>query len=153
MLLMVIDSLEIGGLDGTPDTRSMTYDLEAFLGWRRILVEGNPADRNNLFAKSPLAFSASAAVCKNRSKLHYANEKYTGGIIEFMDLDFLASWHADVFSSGDPFETGDFNISLVHWEEFDETMISIIDCIPMHEILKTAGIKHINFFILDVEVL
>jgi hypothetical protein len=38
-------AMELGALDGTPTTRSMTYTLEAALGWRRVLIEGNPSYR------------------------------------------------------------------------------------------------------------
>lgn len=29
----------LGALDGSPNTRSMTYEYEASLGWKRILVD------------------------------------------------------------------------------------------------------------------
>jgi hypothetical protein len=35
-------ALELGAVDGTPNTRSMTYELESKYGWKRVLVEGNP---------------------------------------------------------------------------------------------------------------
>ena len=34
--------LELGAGDGLPSTASVSYPLEKRLGWRRILVEGNP---------------------------------------------------------------------------------------------------------------
>jgi hypothetical protein len=37
-------AMELGALDGSPKTRSMTYHLEGFQ-WRRILVDGNPKYR------------------------------------------------------------------------------------------------------------
>jgi hypothetical protein len=44
-------AMELGALDGTPTTRSMTYTLEAALGWRRVLIEGNPSYRYVLSQK------------------------------------------------------------------------------------------------------
>ena len=38
-------ALELGALDGSPGTRSMTYDYEDSFNWRRILVEGDPSYR------------------------------------------------------------------------------------------------------------
>ena len=38
-------ALELGALDGSPGTRSMTYDYENSFNWRRILVEGDPSYR------------------------------------------------------------------------------------------------------------
>jgi hypothetical protein len=46
-------AMEIGALDGSYNTRSMTQELEAKYGWRRILVEGNPMYRLvNILEKS-----------------------------------------------------------------------------------------------------
>ena len=69
-----------------------------------------------------------------------------------MDIDFLNQFHPDLYDGGDPFETGEFNISLVRWKDFRK-FVSIVDCIPLSRILKKSGIRHINFFILDVEVM
>lgn len=45
-------AMELGALDGSPQTRSMTFDFEKSFGWRRILVEGNPTYRSCLRAYS-----------------------------------------------------------------------------------------------------
>ena len=49
-------AIELGALDGTPASQSQTYELEKRLGWRRILVEGNPRYRNALLTECPRAF-------------------------------------------------------------------------------------------------
>ena len=57
-------AMELGALDGSPGTRSMTYEYEKSLGWKRILIEGDPQYRVNLLAKSPEAYSVNAAICE-----------------------------------------------------------------------------------------
>ncbi len=110
--------------------------------------------RNDLFTKSSASFSASAAICANQAQLHYSTVEYVGGVIEFMDHDFIESFHGEIYSSGDPFEIGEFNISLVHWKEFiDDGSIVVVDCLPLSTVLRESGIRHVNFFILDVEVI
>lgn len=38
-------AMELGALDGTPATHSMTYAFEKELQWKRILIEGDPSYR------------------------------------------------------------------------------------------------------------
>eukprot|EP01031_Cornospumella_fuschlensis_P035323 gene35323-42801_t len=138
-------AIELGALDGSRDSRSMTVDFEEHLGWRRILIEGNPKYRTALPKYSPLALSVSAAICETAGKVHFANSEFVGGIVEFMDTKFLQSYHGGIFNAGSP----PGNLSTVNWGQFGH--VSEIDCIPLADILHEARIKHINFFILDVE--
>ena len=41
-------AMEIGALDGSPHTRSMTYEYEAQMDWKRIMVEGDPSHKDNV---------------------------------------------------------------------------------------------------------
>ena len=41
-------AIELGALDGSPETHSQTYEHESILGWSRILIEANPEHRNNM---------------------------------------------------------------------------------------------------------
>ena len=41
-------AMEIGALDGSPHTRSMTTEYESQMGWSRILVEGDPSYREKV---------------------------------------------------------------------------------------------------------
>ena len=139
-------AIELGALDGTPTTQSQTYELEKSLGWKRILVEGNPEYRQALLNKSPQAFSVNAAICAHRGSVHYVEQRYTSGIVEFMDQNFLKRWHPQIYEAGTPHG----NISSVQWSEFPK--VQEVACIPMHIVLHKANARHVNFFILDVEV-
>lgn len=82
-------SMELGGLDGSPKTRSMTYDLERLFGWKRIIIDGNPMYREPMKKNSPDSFSAIAAICETHTTVHYATSEYVGGILEFMGKQFM----------------------------------------------------------------
>ena len=139
-------AIELGALDGTPTTQSQTYELEKSLGWKRILVEGNPKHRDMLYFQSPKAFCVNAAICAHRGSVHYVEQKYTSGIVEFMDQSFLKRWHPQIYEAGTPHG----NISSVQWSKFPK--VQEVDCIPMHTVLHKANARHVNIFILDVEV-
>ncbi len=141
-------AIELGALDGSPNTRSMTYEYEKTLEWKRILVEGNPTYRENLKARSPLAFSAIAAICETSSVVHFKNTEYVGGILEFMSQQFLKDYHTDVYNACVP----PGNLSSLNFSSFDPSRVFAVDCIPLSYILHKIHVKHVNFFILDVEV-
>jgi hypothetical protein len=93
-------AMELGALDGSPATRSMTYEYEKHLNWKRILIDGNPLYRKSLPMKSPLAFNVNAAICANQSTMHYASSsEYVGGIVEFMSQSFMKDNHPKVYNA------------------------------------------------------
>jgi len=138
-------AMELGALDGSPGTRSMTYEYEKSLGWKRILVEGDPQYRVNLLAKSPEAYSVNAAICQRHTTIHYAKAEYIGGILEFMAHDFLKEYHKSIYNAGVP----PGNLSTINWNNFPT--VATVDCIPLAIVFHRTHIKHVNFFILDVE--
>jgi len=139
-------SLELGALDGSPNTRSMTYAYQESLGWDRILVEANPTYRNDMIKNSPGALSINAAICSTPGKVHFAHSDYVGGIVEFMSMGFLSQYHSQIFKAGTP----PGNISSIDWPQL--TNVKEIECIPLSKVFHYFRINHVNFFILDVEV-
>lgn len=142
-------AMELGSLDGSPDTHSMTYEYEKSLGWKRILIDGNPAYRKLLAEKSPLAFGALAAICEFRQKVHFRSAQYVSGIIEFMASNFLSEFHNDIYNAGVP----PGNVSSINWSKIKDDKITEVDCMPLNHILQKIHVQHINYFILDVEVI
>jgi hypothetical protein len=141
-------AMDLGALDGTSATRSMTQELEQTFGWRRILVEGNPTYAKALKARSFNAFSVSAAICGNEGKVHYSGTAYVGGILEFMDQKFLQQYHPAIFNA----QQIKGNISTVDWTAPAIAALSKeIDCVPLSMVLHKAHTHYINFFVLDVE--
>lgn len=140
-------AIELGALDGSTNTRSQTYEYEKALGWRRILVEGDPSYKANLLKHCPEAFVVTAAICSNHGHVHFNDQSYTGGILEFMSTEFFRNYHAKIFNSGVP----PGNISSINWKEHPQ--VQELDCIPMSAVLSKARARHVNYFILDVEVL
>lgn len=140
-------SIELGALDGSAKTKSQTYEYEVMLQWRRILVEGDPAYRYNLLKESPNCFSVNAAICSHHSHVHFIDKSYTGGILEFMGLEFMRRFHPDAY---DAVALQGNNVSAVDWTK--HPTVKPIDCIPMSAVLHKARARHVNYFILDVEV-
>jgi hypothetical protein len=137
--------MELGALDGSPKTRSMTYDYEKSFGWQRVLIDGNPMYREALRQNSPDAFGAISAICESTTTVHYANSEYTGGILEFMTLPFMKEFHNQIYETGNP----PGNLSALDWAKFKN--VFTVDCMPLNHILHKAKVRHVNFFILDVE--
>ena len=139
-------AMELGALDGSPRTRSMTFQYEKSLSWKRILIEGNPSYRATLRTNSPLSFSVNAAICSTPSTVHYLSSEYTGGIVEFMGLDFMKDYHPAIYNAtSPPGNMSSLNFSCI-------ANLHPVECIPMSHVLQKAQVKHVNFFILDVEV-
>jgi hypothetical protein len=139
-------AIELGALDGSPNTKSQTFEYEKKLNWRRILVEGDPSYKANLLKESPKAFVANAAICSNHGHVHFSDQAYTGGILEFMSDEFFKTYHGPVYNSGTP--PGD--LKSIDWSK--HAHVKEIDCIPMSAVLHKARVRHVNYFILDVEV-
>ena len=136
-------AMELGALDGSHDTRSMTRDYEDSMGWKRILIDGSPVYKKTLAAKSPEAFGVVAAICERPDTLHFSPKEYVGGILEFMAKPFLKEYHNEIWKQGE----GD--LSNVAWDHAKN--VKEVPCVPMAHILKAARVRHVNYFILDVE--
>jgi hypothetical protein len=125
----------------------MSRNLNTKFGWKRILVEGNPGYISSLRKESPDAFSAVSPVCSNKSAtFHYLARKGTGGIIEFMDTSHKRHFCKPCLKAeripGDVWSTD--------WSKIP--MMKEVHCTPMADILDAIHVKHVDFFILDVEV-
>ena len=142
-------SIELGALDGSPHTRSMTYEYEKSLSWRRICVEGNPQFRNDFVKNSPLTFGVSAAICSSPSIVHFSPAGYVGGIVEFMSKPFMRNFHGTIYNACNP--PGDVS-TLNFSAPAIAAIVKPVECIPLSHVLHKAHVKHVNYFILDVEV-
>jgi hypothetical protein len=140
-------AMELGALDGSSDSKSMTVEYERNFGWNRILVEGDPKFRLRLQEKSPLAFSANAAICEQTTTVHFSTGEFIGGILEFMSDSFMKEYHGSVYNRCVP----PGNISSLNFAELKLPSVIPVDCMPLSTILHKARVTHINFFILDVE--
>lgn len=139
-------AMELGGLDGSHGTNSMTVSFEEKFNWKRILIEGNPSYREDMMKHSPLAFSVNAAICSNPSTLHYCSKLYVGGLLEFMSQEFLAAYHGEIYTKCTPHG----NLSSIDLLSLDN--VKAVECIPLTHVLWKAHVHHINYFVLDVEV-
>jgi hypothetical protein len=139
--------IELGAIDGTPISGSMTYWMERILQWKRILIEANPETLNRSVEENPGAFIVNAAICDSPKPLHYRGGSSTSGIVEFMNPDFVRAFHKDIYEAGSP--PGDVS-SIKDFSRFEK--MTEIRCATITEILKAAKVNHVNYFLLDVEV-
>ena len=140
-------AIELGALDGSPQSRSQTYDYENSFNWKRILIDGNPLYRESMIKRSTKSFNAIAAICEKHQKVHFRAAEYVGGILEFMNDLFMKTYHKVIYDLGVP----PGNISSIDWSQNNHTKVLEVDCMPLKHILHRAHVKHINYFILDVE--
>ena len=148
-------SMELGALDGSKASRSMTVDYEREMDWKRILIDGDPIYKTKLATESPLAFGVSAAICEKAGKVHFAPGEYIGGIVEFMSEAFMGEYHKNVFKSVNPYiKAHNGSLEGFNWADVQlekERALIEIDCLPLSTILHKAKVRHINYFLLDVE--
>lgn len=138
-------SMELGALSGTMATRCETEVMENF-NWQRILVEANPSYRNSLSSLQS-TFSVSAAICNSSQTFHYVMnpvDPYVNGIVEFMHPNFIRKFHPllSEFSDG---------VTSYHWPAVLPPSVVAVPCISLQTVLSTAGINHVNLWLLDTE--
>jgi hypothetical protein len=133
-------------IDGSEKNHSMTYAYEKELNWQRILIEGDPVYRDAMLINSPLAFSVNAAMCIESAIVHYSSKVGTGGIIEYMSSDFLNMFHSNLYNTCIP----PGNLTSLDYSTVSH-LVKEVDCMPLSNVLNAAHVKHVNYFILDVE--
>jgi hypothetical protein len=88
--------------------------------------------------KSPDAFAVSSAICANAQTIHFAEASSASGIIEFMNVDYLRTFFPQVLNTPrDKWDTLPF--------------VKNQSCLPLIAILQSVAVKHVNWFLLDVE--
>jgi hypothetical protein len=141
-------AIELGALDGSEGNPgySMTFAFEKWFNWKRILIEGNPLYKDGLRVKFPLALSANAVICPKNAIVHYSNQQGIGGVLEYMDQDFLRRFHRQIFYKCVP----PGNLSSLNFASI-KNRATEVQCVPLSHILHRAHVKHVNFILLDVE--
>lgn len=137
--------IEMGAFNGIE--MSNTYALNKELGWKGILIEGNPNQKANLMHNRPNEIAlVNAGVCKEVTTVHYVEAwGPVSGIWEFASPTFREKWWKNI--------------------EFDSPKVKPIQCMPLTNIIKEnmadqavtadaavpTGKILIDFFSLDVE--
>lgn len=137
-------AVELGAKNGA---YSMIQPLTA-LGWRRVLMEGNPKHWTQLIQHAVDTDIVTSPICRKEQLLHYANRSdHTAGIVEFMSKDFLRCFYYDLYEAAKP--PGNVS-SISNWSRFPYVQQML--CVPMSTILRSLRIRHVHFFLLDVAV-
>lgn len=124
--------LELGAMNGQNFSVSSFFEESA--DWRSILIEANPTLSSQIFANRPNAISFNAAICDQVRTVHYFDED-AGGLLSGGSaiMEFK-------FGEGQDYEKMEGN-----------PKVTKILCVPLSHLLSPLGIRHINFFLLDVE--
>ena len=129
--------VEMGALDGTGG--SNTFMFEAALDWRGMLLEANPSSCAKLFENKHRSRSTRlcTAACAEGTpggalRFEFTTDPFTSAAVDVMDPAWRKHWHSA--ANGRPV-----------------TGIELVPCAPLARLLRTAGVKEIDFFSLDVE--
>lgn len=122
--------LELGANDGRKGTN--TLFLEHCLGWRGLLVEGQPAtfERLRAFRRAASAAKLATAVCEAHGHVDFYNKSQaTAGIPGLMTGTHRRRWH----------------------NRPDSRATTRVPCGPLGEWLKLLGVTKVDLLVLDVE--
>lgn len=118
---------EAGGLDGK--LYSNSWFFERCLGWTGLLVEGNPANYNQIKANRPSTIALHQAICREEKRVDFTiSGGAIAGSMSHMPGSFLRQWHGQMHPK----------------------TVSVY-CGPLAHALCLLGITEIDFFSLDVE--
>lgn len=144
--------VESGALDGL--LFSTSYMFENFANWTAIhvgkmfltcrlhrfhsLLEADPMNFYKLKFNRENAINVNGALCSESKLLHYSSLGVVPvrGFIEFMSPSFIKKWHGKIYNNK---------------TSIDE--LPTVQCLPMKLLLHELHVKHIDIWILDVEVL
>lgn len=121
--------LEMGALDGHGLSNSLFF--ERCLQWRSILIEGQPLNCEKLFVNRPRANAFCQAICgPEDSTLEFTRDPGPiAGVVNTMSDQFKHAFHS---------------------KEVLKSTVTV-PCGPLSKLLTRIGVRHIDFFSLDVE--
>lgn len=135
-------AIELGAMDGSAGTKSQTVDMEKLFGWRRILIEGNPAFSKDVVKSFPNAFSINAVICAHHASVHFVDAPHTGGILEYMPNNTVKEHFPQLYN---PAGVSAIDVS-------KHTEVRKADCLPLSTVAHKARTRHVHYFILSVQV-
>ena len=117
---------ELGAFDGWME--SNTLHLESCLGWRGILIDGQPAHLAWMRANRPAALSVGVAVCRDHGRVNYSRQTATtSGIADYMSRSVYER----------------FRLGAAGYQS--------VPCGPLGAWLRVLGVRRLDFFSLDVQ--
>jgi FkbM family methyltransferase len=125
--------IEMGALDGIRYSNS--YFFEKVLGWSGVLIEAHPSKYRELVKnRGNVSTCVHGIVCDDPRDVHFvqSSNAAVGGVWELMSPAFRGKWHSNV-------------------TEADVQALPVTPCTKMQSILDRTGLKHVDFFSLDVE--
>ena len=115
-----------GAFDGWKE--SNTLHLEACLGWRGITIDGQPLHLEWMRQNRPAALSLGIAVCPTHGRVRYSKQNATtDGITTLMPASVKRRFRVEAAGGHS------------------------VPCGPLTAWLRLLGVRHIDFFSLDVQ--
>jgi FkbM family methyltransferase len=125
--------LESGALDG--DILSTSWFFVYCLDWRAVHIEPNPTNYASLAKKRSESMNLNVALCNTSQTVQFLSRSGVGGIWSFMNDAYRQKFHSDLLA--DPAKLAE--------------LLTPIACRRINTLLALFGIKHIDFWVLDVE--
>ncbi|KAK2154425.1 hypothetical protein LSH36_269g08057 [Paralvinella palmiformis] len=121
--------IECGAADGTFNSNSLMF--ETYHNWDGILIEGNPKYFSSVLDKKRRSFMLNAclSVTETPQVVNFTTTGIAGGISEYISpgqWDYIESSYKDL-------------------------EIVVVQCFPIYSILAALGVKHVEYFSLDIE--
>ncbi len=119
--------VEAGALDGK--FLSNSWFFEQCLGWRGLLIEGNPANYISVKENRPHTTALHQAICRHERLVNFTVDGgAVAGSMSHMPGSFLRQWHG----------------------RMDPRTVTVY-CAPLAHAFCLLGVNEIDFFSLDVE--
>ncbi|CAL8095424.1 unnamed protein product [Orchesella dallaii] len=123
--------VECGALDG--ETRSNTLFMEQHLGWKGLLIEGDPSNYEMLVAKNRKSWASNTclAIKPHPHQARFFKHFNRGRILGESPENFISSGNLSPGEKAEP--------------------VAIVQCMPLFSLLKALSVKVVDYFSLDVE--
>lgn len=118
--------VELGAHDGINQDNTLAFN--EILNWTGLLIEPSPSRFKRLRKNRKRDTLVNEAICKASRTVHFIDRSYVGGILEYMNDEFIKYWHSKV----------------------DMTALPTIQCSTFESIASKEGIFY-DFLSLDVE--
>lgn len=91
---------ELGAHDGINQDNTLAF--HKILNWTGLLIEPSPARFEKLRKNRKRDTLVNKAICQTSRTVHFIDRSYVGGILEFMNDEFINYWHSKVDMSALP---------------------------------------------------
>ena len=124
--------VECGAADGLAFSNSLFFELTH--NWTGLLIEANPSEYGSLLQLNRKAYVLNACLSPTRrpGRMQFKEAGVLGGLV-----DKLESSHKEFIKENEP--------------RADQRPSVLVNCFPLNDVLTAIGVRHVDYFSLDVE--